>query len=114
MSEKYLLNLVQPNCKTGLLERLFPPLPPIPPIGLASTSGLTRQLPLLPFGHDLFVFSEETIKGYSQLFDFTEELECWLNLIRDRSKNRVRRRVLEEGKEGGIYDCLDEGYNLLI
>jgi hypothetical protein len=48
------------------------------------------------------VFSEETVEGYPQLLNFVDELKFWLNLIGDGSKNRIRRRVLEERKEGGV------------
>lgn len=93
MSKKYFLNLIQPNRKTGLLERCFPPLPPITPINLPSR--LICLFPFLPFRYDLFVFSEETVEGCPQLFNFVDELEFWLDLIGDGSKDRVSWRVLE-------------------
>jgi hypothetical protein len=59
------------------------------------------------------VFSEQTVKGYPQLFDFVDELEFWLDLVGDGSEDRVRWRMLEEGEEGGVQDRLDERYHLL-
>lgn len=98
VSEKYLLNLIQPNRKTSLLKRLFPPFSPIAAISLPSTPLLTCLLFLLLFRQDLSIFPEKTIKGYPQLFNFIGELELWLDLIGDGTKDRIGWRVLEEGK----------------
>ena len=101
-SEKDLLNLIQPNRKASLLERLFPLPPPITLITLPSASRLTSLLPLLPLRDDFLVFLEQTVKGYPQLFGLVDEIEFRFDLIGDGSKDWVRGRVLEEGEEGGV------------
>jgi len=111
-SKEYLLDLIQPDCETSLLERFFPLLPPITLVTLPSTSRLTSLLPLLPLRDDLLVFLEQTVEGYSQLFDLVDEFEFWLDLVGDGSENRVRWGVLKEGEEGGVQDRLDERYHL--
>ena len=94
------------------MERLFPLLPPITLIALPSTSRLTNLLPLLPLRYDLLVFFEQTVEGYSQLFDLVNELEFWLDLVGDGSEDWVRWGVLKEGEEGGVQDRLDKRYHL--
>ena len=98
VSKEYLLDLIQPNRKTSLLEYLFPPLPPIALISPPPTC-LTCLLLLLPLCGDLFMFSKETIERRPQLLDLVDELEFRLDLVRDGSEDWVRWRVLEKGKE---------------
>ena len=101
-SEEYLLNLIRPNRKASLLERLFPLLPPIALITLPSTSRLASLLPFLPLRNDFLVFPEQTVKGYPQLLNLVDKVEFWFDLVGDGSEDWVRWRMLEEGEEGGV------------